>query len=136
MFSSLVVRALGLLISIGLSIGIAYACWYADSEGTFDSGRDEVNSTGGGKPTPTSPAYWSVDEKVSETEMWDDKWVGFMSRPTVCNGVLETRGKAKNGAAVSYDATDVLPFILYREADMKPGFFGSDKVAAAPSWVS
>ena len=126
MFSNLAARALGLLIALGLSTGIAYACLYADMEGTFDSGRDEVDAPVGGKPTPTPPAAWDAGESEASTAyIWGDEWVGFIDRPTVCNGVLKTQGKAKNGAVVSYDATDVLPFVLYREADMKPGFFGS-----------
>ena len=121
MFSSLAVRAVGLLVSIGLSMGIAYACWYTDSEGTFDRGRDgnDSDSDTSGKPTPTAPATWTMAEEVLEEEgmttadIWGDEWINLTERPTVCNGVLRTKGRARNGAAVSYYANDTVPFVLY-----------------------
>lgn len=73
--------------------------------------------------------FWYVqsderDEESSSDQIWNDRWVQFLQEPQVCNGVLTTTGQARNGASVSYEATDSLPFVLYSRAELapQPGF--------------
>lgn len=75
------------------------------------------------KPTPTSPTDWSP-RGSSSTKIWNDKWVEFTEAPQVCSGVLRFKGIVKDGASVLYGASESLPFVLYREAELapRPGF--------------
>ena len=103
-----------LLITLAL-IAIPYGLWYAQSEGIFDSPIDGT-------------------VRMSERDqVWGDEWVRFVQEPQVCRGVLTVKGQARNGASISYEATNTLPFVLYRKSELapRPGFAAST-VAVPP----
>lgn len=123
---------MGILVGLALTVLVAvlvYGCWNAESAGTFDPGRDSGESLTmqDGQPTPTAPGTWDSDKEEATDQVWNDQWVSFSTKPHVCNGVLEFAGQARNGARVSYDANDTLPFVLYRKSDLSPSFFGSSE---------
>ena len=135
-----VTRELSWVFSLLIMIALVHGCWYVQSEGIFEQVTGGVGNTvssispGNDGPTPTAPAIWDEPDSSSSDQIWGDKWVEFSKEPQVCQGSLELRGQAKNGAAVSSRITSTVPFVLYRRSDLapRPGYsFGTvDPIAA------
>ena len=68
----------------------------------------------------TPPGTWELGDEVASGQEWDDKWVVFSVRPHVCDGVLEFKGMARNGASISSGGSDSGIFALYKKADLAP----------------
>ena len=118
-----------LLIVIGL-LSLGFGLWHAGSEGLFDSATWDLGKLTEPRPTPTPPAVWEADRERAEDQIWDDRWVSLTTKPQVCDGVLRFSGQAENGASVSYQSTDTLPFVLYLRSELAPKsyFTGGDVV--------
>ena len=105
---------LGLLVTVAL-IAVPYGLWYAQSEGIFESSLD---------------TSMGMSER---TQVWGDEWVQFLQEPQVCRGVLTAKGRARNGASISYEATRSLPFVLYRKSELAPQLgFAASTVTVPP----
>lgn len=109
-----------LLISALVSVAV-YGIWYADSEGVLDWGRDAFQAGQDSASTSTAPTTWESDDDAASGQEWSDKWVAFTLKPQVCNGLLEFRGVARNGARVSYQGSaSAAPFALYKRSALAP----------------
>lgn len=80
-------------------------------------------------PTPVPTAMQEMSEEYNVSQfVWSDRYVKFITEPTVCSGVLTLRGETVGGAVMGDAAKGLSEFSIYRLADTKRARRGFGRV--------